>query len=147
MDTLINLSFLPLVRATAVSQFGTFAKITFPSTEAKATQLMVTIASPQSSRCLTRSNAVWEVMFHPNHPNYLFSCSSDGRVLLWDFQASRDNSKPIFSVDKDSMKVYELIRQETASPVNSIDFEPNSKSIVCVADNEYLAIRTNIEVF
>jgi len=27
---------------------------------------------------------VWDVVFHPNHPDHLFTCSDEGKVLHWD---------------------------------------------------------------
>ena len=28
--------------------------------------------------------SVWEVKFHPNNPDHLFTCSEDGSVWHWD---------------------------------------------------------------
>ncbi|ELU18713.1 hypothetical protein CAPTEDRAFT_166049 [Capitella teleta] len=43
---------------------------------------------------------LWEVVFHPNFPDHLFTCSEDGAAWHWD--ASRTEATPIFG-SKDSV--------------------------------------------
>jgi len=36
---------------------------------------------------------VWDVGFHPSHPDHLFTCSDDGKVLHWDASAGGDGKR------------------------------------------------------
>merc|ERR1712168_554296 len=36
---------------------------------------------------------VWDVVFHPNHPDHLFTCSDEGKVLHWDAGSAATDGK------------------------------------------------------
>lgn len=36
---------------------------------------------------------IWDVSFHPSHPDHLFTCSDDGKVLHWDASTGGDGKR------------------------------------------------------
>ncbi|XP_059175017.1 nucleoporin Nup43-like [Physella acuta] len=100
------------------------------------------------------TGAMWEVKFHPNNPNHLFTCSNDGSLWHWDGSSFSADSIPSYlpGKGKDISKMAGVIspwlsletsrhKLDIASllpnkslPVNSMDIE--SSTLLCGTDSE-----------
>lgn len=91
---------------------------------------------------LLKFHTVWQIAFHPRAPNYVLSCSLDGNLLFWDFNASKDITKGTFTAEQDNITVAELIHNKHS--INSFDINPDLKTVICGTDNESLVVRNGI---
>jgi len=93
------------------------------------------------NRLKGHSSNVWEVMFQPLSPNYLFSCGGDGLLLRWDFNAKQDLSKQTFDQGGENITVAELFSKPTHASINSMDINMDIKTLACVADDESIVLK------
>lgn len=106
------------------------------------------------------TQSVTELMFHPERPEHLFSCSANGQLWHWDssklthstiqFSATdipenlEDTGCPWMSKNvKNRITVYSLI-QNLYLPINSLDVQQDS--VVCGCDNEAIYLIKNFTV-
>lgn len=51
------------------------------------------------------SATIWDVKFHPSHPDHLFTCADDGKVLHWDCAAATGANKSILGTSMPSSRL------------------------------------------
>lgn len=59
---------------------------------------------------------VWDVVFHPNHPDHLFTCSDEGKVLHWD--AGRAGSAEGKRADKNNKSLFNASTTSRGGPLS-----------------------------
>lgn len=109
------------------------------------------------------NSCMFEVQFHPDYPNHLFSCSQDGSAWHWDcsgisqaqvnpLQKSNkameaDMSEPnpwlVCTATKHRMEINSLLASNRL-PINSLDVQHNT--LLCGGDNEAFFIIRNLDV-
>lgn len=107
------------------------------------------------------SAEVWEVRFHPQHPDNLFTCSEDGSCWFWDGSSmvSQTNYQSCLQMDdlpSSSASVWLYVdankkKLETFSllPFNKMavnSFDLNHSSLVCSTDAESIMFVHNLQV-
>jgi len=84
---------------------------------------------------------VWQVMFHPNSPNRILTCSDDGRALSLDF-TGKDLGQSFSSNSKGNIGTTTLVSSDL--PITSFDFNPRTKTFVCSSDNGCLFFKHGV---
>ena len=114
--------------------------------------------------------SVWDVRFHPLKPNHIFTCSQDGAAFHWDGSAQRSmqlassgavpsllasrttgdsisESNPWLSGDlvRSRVSVASLLPKNPL-PVNSLDVDALSNSVVLGTDSQAVCLVSGITV-
>lgn len=99
------------------------------------------------------TDSVSEILFHPSHPDQLFSCSNAGEVWHWMSPVKHSSTPsmdiegtPLFLVEnvKNSLEVYALM-PKLHKPINSIDV--NGNKVLCGCDNEAIYLINDVSLF
>eukprot|EP00300_Choanocystis_sp_HF-7_P034323 c469_g1_i2.p1 GENE.c469_g1_i2~~c469_g1_i2.p1 ORF type:complete len:344 (+),score=35.92 c469_g1_i2:49-1032(+) len=96
-------------------------------------------SSAPVARVQAHKAAVSDVAFH-SVPDNAFTCSSDGSVMVWDFNAANDRSRVSFAFcDEPNMSVRQLV--DAAMPINTVDMSEDHRILVAATDTGLVSIR------
>ncbi|EFA03069.1 nucleoporin Nup43 [Tribolium castaneum] len=94
---------------------------------------------------------VMEIHFHPDHPDQLFTCSTDGDVWHWSPKcgsaSSLLNGENVWLASeaiKNKLDVFTLM-PKLHKPINSLDV--NRNKVLCGCDNEAVYLINGVNVF
>ncbi|CAG8445954.1 12420_t:CDS:2 [Ambispora leptoticha] len=74
--------------------------------------------------------SVWDIIFHPNRPETVLSCSEDASIAILDL------SKTSYLRDRD--EIPRLPKNSNCAPLNSLDYHPSAKLLVSGSDDAKL---------
>lgn len=99
-------------------------------------------------------NPVWEILFHPQHPQNLFTCSEDGSVWHWTNSSSAGDgtgsSWLLADASKHRIEVSDLLAQCGGTgmlcSVNSLSILEDTDTLLCGTDNESVCVISSVAI-